>query len=151
MIYLLLLSTSHLKLVQTDATLFSIIHRIHNGGLETSDRGWTVIVNILNPILHGGGWIPPLLTLVLNSVSGIQAIVWWLFLKFIAYYIFIKIWGYGVFRFHGNGLLKGYFYEILSKIMLFSFTVNFSSDPKRKWILAVTNIYFRNFNRYNKL
>ena len=27
-----------------------------------------------NPILHGG-WIPPLLTLVLNSVSGIQAIV----------------------------------------------------------------------------
>ena len=23
----------------------------------------------------GGGWIPPLLTLVLNSVSGIQAIV----------------------------------------------------------------------------
>ena len=31
----------------------------------------------LNPILHGGGggWIPPLLTLVLNSVSGIQAIV----------------------------------------------------------------------------
>ena len=30
----------------------------------------------LNPILHGReGWIPPLLTLVLNSVSGIQAIV----------------------------------------------------------------------------
>ena len=28
----------------------------------------------LNPILRGG-WIPPLLTLVLNSVSGIQAIV----------------------------------------------------------------------------
>ena len=41
-------------------------------------------------------------------------------------------WGYGVFRFHGNGLLKGYFYEILSKIMLFSFTVNFSSDLSRK-------------------
>ena len=31
-----------------------------------------------NPILHGGGggrWIPPLLTLVLSSVSGIPAIV----------------------------------------------------------------------------
>ena len=29
-----------------------------------------------NPILlGGGGWFPPLLTLVLNSVSGIQAIV----------------------------------------------------------------------------
>ena len=37
-----------------------------------------------------------------------------------------------MFRFHGNGLLKGYFYEILSKIMLFSFTVNFSSDLTRK-------------------
>ena len=37
-----------------------------------------------------------------------------------------------MFRFHGNGLLKGYFYEILSKIMLFSFTVNFSSDLNRK-------------------
>ena len=35
------------------------------------------ICRLLNPILHGGGgaWIPPLLTLVLNSVSGIQAIV----------------------------------------------------------------------------
>ena len=33
-----------------------------------------------------------------------------------------------MFRFHGNGLFKGYFYEILPKIMLFSFTVNFSSD-----------------------
>ena len=37
-----------------------------------------------------------------------------------------------MFRFHGNGLLKGYFYEILSKTMLFSFTVNFSSDLNRK-------------------
>ena len=36
-----------------------------------------------------------------------------------------------MFRFHGNGLLKGYFYEILSKIMLVSFTVNFSSDLNR--------------------
>ena len=26
-------------------------------------------------LTRGGGWIPPLLTLVLNSVSGIQAIV----------------------------------------------------------------------------
>ena len=36
-----------------------------------------IFVNYLNPILHreGGGWIPPLLNLVLNSVSGIQAIV----------------------------------------------------------------------------
>ena len=31
---------------------------------------------LFNPILHGGeGWIPPLLTLVLNGISGIQAIV----------------------------------------------------------------------------
>ena len=39
---------------------------------------------------------------------------------------------YGVFRFHGNGLLKGHFYEILSKIILFSFTVDFSSDLRGK-------------------
>ena len=45
----------------------------------------------------------------------------------------------------------GMHYEILSKIMLFSFTVNFSSDLNRKWTLTVTNIYFRNFNRYNKI
>ena len=34
--------------------------------------------NVFNPILHGGGgggWIPPLLTLVLNSASGTEAIV----------------------------------------------------------------------------
>ena len=43
-----------------------------------------------------------------------------------------KFEGYGVFRFHGNGLLKGYFYEIISKIILFSFTVNLSSDLNRK-------------------
>ena len=36
-----------------------------------------LLLMIFNPILHGGGggWIPPLLTLVLNSVSGIQGIV----------------------------------------------------------------------------
>ena len=36
-----------------------------------------LFLKFLNPILHGGGggWIPPLLTLVLNHVSGIQAIV----------------------------------------------------------------------------
>ena len=37
-----------------------------------------------------------------------------------------------MFHLHGNGLLKGYFYEILSKIGLFSFTVNFSSDLNKK-------------------
>ena len=55
-----------------------------------------------------------------------------------------------MFLFHGNGLLKGYFYEILSKIMLFSFTVNFLSDLNRNRTLTVTNIYFSNFNSYNK-
>ena len=54
-------------------------------------------------------------------------------------------------RFHGNGLLKGYFNEILSRIMIFSFTVNFSSDLNRKCTLTVANIYFRSFNRYDKV
>ena len=83
----------------------------------------------------GEGRIPPLLTLVLNSVSGIQAIVL-MFADFslnLSHITFLsKFEGYGVFRFHGNGLLKGYFSGILSKIMLFSFTVNFSSDLNRK-------------------
>ena len=56
-----------------------------------------------------------------------------------------------MFRFHGNGLLKGYmyFFEILLKIMLFSFTVNFSSDLNRKMNID-SHTYFCNFNRYNK-
>ena len=101
-----------------------------------------------------GGWIPPLLTLVLNSVLGIQAIVLMFgdFSQNLSHITFLsKFEGYGVFGFHGNGLLKGYFYKILSKIMLFSFTVNFSSDLNRKCTLTVTNIYFRIFNRYNKI
>ena len=59
-----------------------------------------------------GGWIPPLLTLVLNSVSGIQAIVLTFgdFSLNLSHITFLsKFEGYGVFRFHGNGLLKGYF------------------------------------------
>ena len=83
----------------------------------------------------GGEWIPPLLTLVLNSVSGIKAIVLIFgdFSKNLSHITFLlKFEGYGVFRLHGNGLFKEYFYEILSKIMLFSFTVNFSSDLNRK-------------------
>ena len=44
-------------------------------------RARYLLTHSLNPILHGGGGgrggrrIPPLLTLVLNSVAGIQAIV----------------------------------------------------------------------------
>ena len=55
-----------------------------------------------------------------------------------------------MFRFHGNGLLKGHFYEILSKIMLFSFTVKFSSDLNRKKNIDSYKHNFCNFNRYNK-
>ena len=33
-----------------------------------------------------------------------------------------------MFHYHDNGFLKEYFYEILSNIMLFSFSVNYSSD-----------------------
>ena len=94
-----------------------------------------LIHNTLTRGGEGGGWIPPLLTLVINSVSGIQAIVLMFgdFSQNLSYITFLpKFEGYGVFRFHGNGLLKGYFYEILSKIMLFSFTVNFLSDLNRK-------------------
>ena len=69
----------------------------------------------------GGAWIPPLLTLVLNSVSGIQAIVLMhgclvtfpkIYQKFLS-----KFEGYGVFCFHSNRLPNGYFYEVLSKIV----------------------------------
>ena len=84
---------------------------------------------------RGGGLDSTTFDFSYNSVSGIQAIVLMFgdFSQNLSYITFLpKFEGYGVFRFHGNGLLKGYFYEILSKIMLFSFTVNFLSDLNRK-------------------
>ena len=88
----------------------------------------------------GRGSNAQLLTLLLNSVSGIQTIVL-MFGDFSQNFSHItfssKFEGYGVFRFHGNGLLKGYFYIILSKNMFFSLTVNFSSDMNRKGTLTV--------------
>ena len=119
----------------TDHMRFNLYIHVSKYMIQLPTKPFTPMHLTLSYTGGGGGRIPPLLTLVLNSVSSIQAIVL-MFADFslnLSHITFLsKFEGYGVFRFHGNGLLKGYFYEILSKIMLFSFTVNFSSDLNRK-------------------